>query len=125
MLFRSVLALLLLALLAIALLATAAQAPSGAHAHPSLAVLPPSSRARTIYPADVYGPGADARLPLGTTRYWLLGPRDGDKVTTTARAHAGRVLTRHCRSCSSRASWCRRCSGERSRSNLRARASAC
>ncbi|KZT74670.1 alpha/beta-hydrolase [Daedalea quercina L-15889] len=48
--------------------------------HPSMAVLPPDSRIREIYPADFFPNGEYVQLPHGRTRYWLLGPEDGVRV---------------------------------------------
>ncbi|KAJ7260477.1 Alpha/Beta hydrolase protein [Mycena haematopus] len=47
-----------------------------------LASLPPDSRARQIYSEDWVegGEGAYVDLPMGRTRYWLVGPENGKKI---------------------------------------------
>ncbi|KAJ7614496.1 Alpha/Beta hydrolase protein [Roridomyces roridus] len=47
---------------------------------PGLSSLPPDSRARDIYPEDWLDDGYYADLPMGRTRYWLVGPESGSKV---------------------------------------------
>ncbi|KAJ7103970.1 Alpha/Beta hydrolase protein [Mycena belliarum] len=49
---------------------------------PGLDSLSPDSRAREIYPIDWAGNGSGhwADLPLGRTRYWLVGPESGKKI---------------------------------------------
>lgn len=49
-------------------------------ADPSLASLPPTNPARTIYPENLYGEGSYASLPWGETRYWIVGPEKGKKL---------------------------------------------
>lgn len=48
--------------------------------HHSLEALPASSRARALYPEDIFSNGGYVQLPYGRTRYWLLGPEDGTKL---------------------------------------------
>ncbi|KAI0669949.1 alpha/beta-hydrolase [Trametes maxima] len=46
----------------------------------SMEALPPTSRIRQIYPADLFPNGDYANLPHGRVRYWILGPAEGTKV---------------------------------------------
>ncbi|KAI0068625.1 alpha/beta-hydrolase [Artomyces pyxidatus] len=55
-------------------------APEVASIHPSLASLHPSSNSWNIYPEDFYEGGAYVRFPLGTVRYWMIGPENGTKI---------------------------------------------
>ncbi|KAF8143104.1 Alpha/Beta hydrolase protein [Mycena galopus ATCC 62051] len=50
--------------------------------YPGLASLPLDSRARQIYSEDWVegGEGAYVDLPMGRTRYWLVGPENGKKI---------------------------------------------
>ncbi|KAK7045078.1 Alpha/Beta hydrolase protein [Favolaschia claudopus] len=50
--------------------------------YPGLESLPPDSRARQIYSEDWVegGEGAYVDLPMGRTRYWLVGPENGRKI---------------------------------------------
>ncbi|KAJ6472845.1 Alpha/Beta hydrolase protein [Mycena vitilis] len=57
-------------------------APLPVLSYPSLASLPPESRARQIYSED-WLQGAEGEYvdhPMGRTRYWLAGPKDGKKI---------------------------------------------
>ncbi|KAI0832810.1 alpha/beta-hydrolase [Trametes gibbosa] len=54
--------------------------PDSLYINPSLAILPKSSPAWSIYPDSFYEGGAYAKFPYGTVRYWLIGPEDGKRV---------------------------------------------
>ncbi|GJE99109.1 alpha/beta hydrolase [Phanerochaete sordida] len=67
-------------LVALYFLNSAPHIPKAVLVHPSLATLPTHFRSWQIYPEDAFTGGAYASLPLGRTRYWLLGPEDGTKI---------------------------------------------
>ncbi|KAI0339886.1 alpha/beta-hydrolase [Trametopsis cervina] len=46
----------------------------------SIETLPESSPLRELYPEDTYPGGAYYPSPFGRTKYWIVGPEDGQKV---------------------------------------------
>ncbi|KAF9226936.1 alpha/beta-hydrolase [Gyrodon lividus] len=54
--------------------------PSPPVIHTSLSGLPSSHSSWSVYPEDFYDGGAYVTLPRGRTRYWLIGPENGQKV---------------------------------------------
>ncbi|KLO08642.1 alpha/beta-hydrolase [Schizopora paradoxa] len=68
------------ALLAIRFLASFPLPPEPLAIHPSLASLPQDSRSWKIYPEDFFEGGQYASFPFGKVRYWLMGPKNGEKV---------------------------------------------
>ncbi|KIK96094.1 hypothetical protein PAXRUDRAFT_826326 [Paxillus rubicundulus Ve08.2h10] len=54
--------------------------PSPPVIHTSLSSLPSSCFSWSVYPEDYYDGGAYVTLPHGRTRYWVIGPENGQKV---------------------------------------------